>query len=353
MAAEGSQTPASGLLPQTGVARYRHSHAMDELLAHAEAMLTCGPAFWARVGIQAHSHETLADAVRNLREIESCFCSAAADRLHTIVQREAIDREVWEFIARSRDRLKHFLGPNASEDWASLGFCSGPVQMPVTFAARLQTVRALAALFRASPERQSTAMGATTARASRLLVGADVVSARLNDCRKRLREQARLRTAAVARLKSVTREAIGELHTVLANKDPRWLVTRLSEASKPDAGGTPPAPNSRTHAASAPEPSVPRKAEPRQVRAVLPAGSQATRPTRALEIPLTGTNGPAESRTLGSADVPLLLFAPRLKASVQHSPKNQEELSPAPAPASLDCQNMKLAALLAWLLPPR
>lgn len=326
---------------------------MDDLLARAEAMLTCGPAFWARVGIQAHSHDTLADAVRNLREIESCFCSAVADRLHTVVQREAIDREVWEFIARSRDHLKHFLGSNPSEAWAALGFCTGPVQVPVTFAARLQTVRALATLFRAHPERQNTTMGATVARASRLLVGANVVITRLTECRKRLREHAGLRTAALARLKTVTRDVIGELHTVLANKDPRWLVTRLTEPGKPGAGGTAPPLSSTTHAANAPGTSVPRRTGPRQMREVQPAGSQRTGMTRAPEIRPTGTKVPTEGRALGSTGVPLLLFAPRLKTSVEHSAEDPEELSTTPAPASLDCPNMKLAGLLAWLLPPR
>jgi hypothetical protein len=304
--------------------------SMHDLATQAEAMLGAGPAFWADAAPGACTPEPLETAVKVLREAECAFCSALTARIHLMVQRQALDREAWEFIAQSRETLKTALGRQWSERWAPLGFESQSLSVPEPREDRLRLLRRLADYFRSHPEHQPEQSPSMGNRAEELLADLDNVSRQVEECRTELRRAAATRHRAGGKVRQLVKGAQSQLRRTLRKQNPRWLTFDLPLTAASHTAAQAPIPSGITSPKPpATEPFTPADASPRLALSATGA-KPATWPTSAERL------------------------ATRPRSAAPRLPRSGRAQKP-PAKAShrqLEFSDLKLSSALAWLLPP-
>lgn len=303
---------------------------MHDLATQAEAMLGAGADFWAHAAPGVCTPEPLEEGVKTLRETECAFCSALTARIHLMVQRQALDREAWEFIAQSREALKSTLGRQWSERWAPLGFESQSLSIPEPREERLRLLRRLAAYFRSHPEHQPEQFPSPGNRAEELLADLDSVSQQVEECRAELRRAAAARHRAGGKVRQLVKGAQSQLRRTLRKKNPRWITYELPLAGTLHIATA--APMAFETAAPKPPPAEP--SAPANVPTPRSPGSTGGKP---MAWPTSGERLATQSRSGARRS----LRAGREQNSPTTGPHRQLEFS-----------DLKLASALAWLLPP-
>ena len=294
---------------------------MNDLLAKAEAMLGPGRVFWEQIKVRSHTREELERAVAATRETEYQFCQALSGRLELLVQRQSLDRSTWDYIARAREHLKIHLGRDFSPAWQALGFSDSLLQTPLYESARTNLLRQMVNHFQKHRPHQSMAIGATAARARRILAQIQLVRSHLDECQRQLRKAVRQRRRAVLQLEKIQRELISEMRQHLRQNDPRWISSELIPAAATTPVSAPPG------------------------RSRLPVFLEIPRPTGRCRSIQNPTDGPAK-REIDVKTKALINCSPSPEAvGAQHQAKELNKTAAQPG------QTMKLVSLLAWLFP--
>jgi hypothetical protein len=305
--------------------------ALASLLTQAEAMLSAGPAFWWQAGLRVESPENLAAAIRAAREAECATCGALAERLEAVVQREALDRDVWDFIVAARDSLRRSLGRQWSQDWARIGLPNTSQQIPAQLERRLLVLRLLGEYFRLNPQQQREIAGLTCERAHKLALEVKNAIASVDHCCGELRHALDARTQAIAELKRIMRCLTAELHQLLRGNDPRWLTAYAKErVETPEPDGS--------------------EAQSVETPAVAAGGQRAGKQEAPAAYKQDAVaRGGRQRRTAVTA----LVGANRLTHGAVLAPPTQSRaISPTPHRPCVDLSALALPALLAWLFPP-
>jgi len=188
-----------------------------ELTAQAGGVLAAPHSFWNALPGATDLPRKLAHALAALREAEIACYGCVALRLNLLVRRQALDRNVWDFLEAARARLKEVDAPEVLERArAALAGVSNPA-----FA-----LESLADHLRAHPDHQHAETRFTFARALLLMEEAGEIE----------REGARVRSEwrhAAGRLHKRTMALERELENVrvalwstLARRDPRFAMSR-------------------------------------------------------------------------------------------------------------------------------
>lgn len=192
----------------------RAAKAIENVKAHGHA-----------IGVKQNSDTVLTQVLKEARTCETAFAMSYAKRQSELTPAFArAQADAMQYFNASKKILKLSLGEKWNPRWGQVGFVDGSIRTPETQEEREALLLAMAAYFKANPEREVAAVQATAARG--LEIHAALSSARAardahDVAHRKLSAQ---RKEATETLRKRLRGLQGELATLLSKDDPRWAA---------------------------------------------------------------------------------------------------------------------------------